>query len=665
MDQTDYKRLKLLLEPCQTAEDLDNFLRGYLNIALPWDVVDEDSTSSSLSFLWRAYSFLLTGKGESKHVVAAARNTAKTLTASLFQFLSMLHFRRDGVHLAALLSQSGAMIDYIDNYLRIPELGPYKNIDNYRKKMLAGLPPNDICSRSEAVLRVLTASKKGTNAPRASTLSFDEVELIDPAILSEAAYIADPARDGICRDPIFLYLSSRKIAQGPMQALMDTASSPQAKDRRICLHKWSTVDWQERCPPEISLAPQGGEKAFINTEDLGVIWGQEMFDFSVSEGIKTLYREVNAFQGCMTCPAFLACQGRAVRQRGDSKMLRNRFFVGDVLENVREPSAIIAQTLNWKPESTALVFKSFAWYKHVGDARKFYEFVSGGEAYNPVNFTEEELEEKLENGTKQEIMALSPTKADIFLAMRKAGWRINYGVDWGFRPAPSVVVVSGYHMRWKKACVLHVDYANDYANGDWAAYIAQKVWSLYPGDVVCPDMADKSSPVHFKKVGLACIDTKPSRIQTGVSQLRGFLWNPMTQQASFMIFDDGIEKGGNRKLIEAFQNWTHKKIPMGYDFEDFQDDGFCDFLDPTRYAFDMFIEKREGRMSTSHSPTPREAMIKEMEDKVLQSRLEQEKTVKQVFQDTVLREMGISISLGDPTPPKPADPSKKKLKFSF
>ena len=671
MDNSEYKRLKFLLEPLHSAEELDLYLRAYFSIELPWDIVDEESTSSALKFLWDSYNFLLTGEGASKHIVAAARNTAKTLNSALFHYFSLVHFRRDGIHVAALLSQANAAIDYIDNFLRIPELTPYRNIDNFRKKMLAGLPPNDVSSRPEAVLRIVTASKKGSNSPRASTLIFDEAELIDNAVISEAAYIADPARmTNACKDPIFIYLSSRKSATGNLQVLMDGAMGSNADEKRIFLHKWSCVDWQEKCLDEVSRASEGSIKAFINTENLEIIWEKDLFDLTVSEGMRAQYKEIEAYSGCVSCPSFVACQARAPKQRGDSTMLRTRFFIGDVLENVREASAIIAQTLNWRPESTYNVFKSFAFHRHVGDANKVYEFVSGGTPFNPANLTQLELDAVLEDGTKKEIIALTPTKADIFWEMKKQGWRTVAGVDWGFSPAPSVVVVVGYHMRWKRACVLHVDFANNYANNDWAQHIKDRVYSQFPFEVVAPDMADKSSPVHFKKVQLPCINTKPARIQAGVSQIRGLLWSPISQTSNFMILDDGIEKGGNYRLIEAFQQWTHKRMAGGtYNFEDFQDDSNCDYIDPLRYALDMFIEKREGHLSISHSPTPREAAIKDMEEKAIAAREEQQKTIKTVFEETVLREMGIAVHIDAPkvpTEPDPnKDPPKRKLKFAF
>src|SRR5690348_12811899 len=116
MDKTEFDRLKLLLEPCQTPDELHNYIRYFLKLDLPWDTVDPESTSAPLKFVWSVYNVLLTGKGPTRHVVAAARNTAKTLTSSVIQFLSLLHFRRDGAHIASILDQSMTSIRYLDNF---------------------------------------------------------------------------------------------------------------------------------------------------------------------------------------------------------------------------------------------------------------------------------------------------------------------------------------------------------------------------------------------------------------------------------------------------------------------------------------------------------------------------------------------------------------------
>jgi hypothetical protein len=279
MDQATYRQTKSLLEPCQTPDELDTYLRTWLKLELPWDTVDEDSTSAPLKLVWGVYKVLLTGQGPTKHVVAAARNTAKTVGASVIQFMSLLHFRRDGAHIAAILDQSMTAIRYLDTYMNIPELLPYRTIDNVRIKQFINLPQNDYTSKSEATLRVVTATKKGANSPRASLLTLDEVDLTPQEVISEVAYVADPTRDGHKFDPVFVYLSSRKTNDGPIQKLQDQATDQKRNaNKRIKLHKWSQVDFMEPCLPEVHKPETGLHHAYIHTESLETVWGKEQFE---------------------------------------------------------------------------------------------------------------------------------------------------------------------------------------------------------------------------------------------------------------------------------------------------------------------------------------------------------------------------------------------------
>jgi hypothetical protein len=622
MDKAQYDKLKFLLEPCQTADDLDKYLRYWLKLELPWDTVDEESTSSPLKLVWAVYKVLMTGQGPSKHVVAAARNTAKTVDASVIQFLSLLHFRRDGAHIASILDQSMTAIRYLDTYMNIPELVPYRNIDNVRLKQFTHLPPNDYTTKSESSLRVVTATKKGANSPRASLLTLDEVDLTPPEVISEVAFIADPTRDGHRFNPVFVYLSSRKTNDGPIQKLQDQALEPKAVgQKRIKLHKWSHADFMERCKEEIHKPELGPQMAYIHTESLETVWGKDKFLATAPDSIRPSYREISAFEGCKTCPAFIACQGRSPKQRGDSQMLRTREFVGDILEAVGDPQVIIAQSLNWKPESSAIVFKSFG-PKHIMLPTDFYEWVIGT-PYNPDNLPKDELKALLDEGhnegfgTSAQIARITPTKLDIYKAMVASGWTIFAGCDWGYNPDPAVVIVAGYHKKSRRLAVLHTANAINHANHVWAQHIAEQVYPFMPFEYIGPDMADPASPTYFAKYKIRSLDYKPPRIETGVSFLRGLLWNPIIQQASFAVLDDSQDypgkqelgrEQGNWMLISAMQRWTHKKLATGgWDMTKFEDNKWTHPIDALRYGLDPMIE--EARIGIASHLGPSELNI--------------------------------------------------------
>lgn len=672
MDQTSYNKLKRLLEPCQTADELDRYLREFLKLDLPWDTVDEDSSSSPLKFVWQVYKVMLTGKGPTRHVTAAARNSYKTVTGSLIQFLSLLHFRRDGAHIASILDQSTTAIRYLDNYMNIPELVPYRVTDNVRVKQFVNLPANDFTVKSDSILRVVTATKKGANSPRASTITLDEVDLTPREIIAEVAYVADPTRDQHKFDPLFIYLSSRKSNDGPIQDLINEAEDAQKNsDYDIKLHRWSSADMMEVCTPEVHKPELGPVEAFINTESLEIVWGKENFDKGIHSSIKAQFKEVSAFEGCKTCSAFIACQGRAPRQRGDSPGLRTRKFVGSVLKAVKDPGIIIAQTLNWRPESTALVFKTFSYFRHVKDQIDFYNWVTNGKFYQDL--PESEVRRIENEGTLAEIGAITPSKEDIYAAMVEAGWTIGAGTDWGFNPDPAFAIVIGWHRKWKRCAVLHMDHALNHANHVWAQYIAETIYPRFPFEYIGPDMADPASPTYFAKYRIRSLDTKPSRIETGVSFIRGLLWSPVNQRSDFCILDDSQGDNQNRALVEAMLHWTHLKTATGgYNMEKFTDDKWTHPLDALRYVMAPFVEEMQISMASGQKPN--EAFILEsaaLGNKEAIALIKEKQDFKHQIKTEMLNQHGIDLTQFFEGPAK-EDPAKKNpnarggaIKFKF
>lgn len=609
MDRIDYLKLKKLIEPCLTPEELDEYIQKNFNAHLPWDVVDENSTSAPLIFVWEVYQTLLCNEGNLRHVLASSRNAAKTLTSSMLQYFAMIHFRRDGAHIAATLNQSSQAVNYLNDFMNNPLLAGYQTSNNTRKRHYNGLPPNDFTARTNAALQVVTASKKGANAPRASFLTFDEVDLTPPEILSEAAYIGDPAEvvspvtgKKIYYDAISIYLSSRKTNNGPIQELIDEAVVTDSGQEIVGsvnlkpkLHMWSSVDWMQRCPPEIHKPAQGTFPVYVDTESLKTVWSKEEFEEFVPSSNKEKYKEYQAFEGCRNCPAWIPCFGRSVKQRGTSPALRSRSFTASILKSVKDPAAIIAQSLNWKPETTGIVFKSFVRYKHLKPPMDFYEFVTNGIRFDPDGVGDDELARIYAEGTPKEIKRITPSKEDTYDAMQEHGWTIIGGLDWGYDPDPAVGEIVGWHKKWKKCVILHIEAETGYANHVWADYFAANIHERFPCDFVAPDQADPSSITYFAKHRIPSLGKKdkPAKIITGVSFLRGLLWDPSKNEANFAIFDDSETEDKNYMLVQAMEHWTHAKDALGrYIMDKFADDDNTHAIDPIRYALHPFTTAR-------------------------------------------------------------------------
>jgi hypothetical protein len=592
------EELDLFWEPVDTREELQEHIRTYLKIDLIDCKVDELSTSTPLDFVWDVYTVMKTNKGPHIFTVAANRNGAKTLCASIARFYAIIHFRRTGTHLAANLQQSGAASIYLNQFLQLPYVAPYVVIDNSRQKILKGMPPNSHTKNGDATLLIAVATIGGVNSQRGSFNTRDELDLISESILNEASFIADPTRDEHQFEPIEINLSSRKTATGPIQRKIDAAL--EGKNKNLAVAMWSQADWIRACPPEVHKPLPDGQTipAWINKETLKITWSPEILA-NMTSSEKSLQHEVAGHEGCKTCPIFAVCQGRAVRQTSESSMLRTIEFVDTLMQGVDNADKLIAQALNWKPESSSSVFRTFSRSRHFLKPIDLYHWAFN-KIFNPSNLSPEEIQKIADTGDPVMIDMITPKKSDIYQELVRQKWAIHYGVDWGYSPAEATCVVVAYHRRQKRAIVLHVAMSQGHANNHWADYIAKEIWSKYPGDLVCPDLEDPSSPMYFGVHSIPAIDDKPRRIEPGVSQIRSLLWSPASQQSNFAILDDGDDGiGKNIRMVKAIESWTHLKTALGFNFDKYEDDHNCDYTDPLRYALAPFINTEEVKMSSS------------------------------------------------------------------
>lgn len=637
LEELAQERLFLLYDLCDTKEELQEHIRIFLNIDLPSHTVDPDSTSNPMDFVWEIYECMLTGKGRTRHVVAAARNTTKTLSACIIRFYSLIHFRRSGTHLAATLDQSQSAVKYLDKFLDIPGVKEYVTISNTRNKKLENLPVNRFTKNSSCEMRVAVATKKGVNSARGSFNCRDETDLLPPEIIAESSYISDPTQDEYRYAPIEMDLSSRKSNDGPMQDKIDEAEGKNPPDD-LKLHKWNVVDWMQRCPTHVHKPELGKFHAFVNSETLKPTWGLEEYE-SMGVTEKSLQIPAMAYEGCKTCPVFPVCRGKTADQPGTSKMLRDIPFVSSVMKAVKDPDSIIAQMVNARPGSSSKVFKMFKRRLHFLDYNKMYKFITGYDPHYNITSTEE-----------------------IYNILNQNNWVIHYGVDWGFSPASATCIVGAYHRRLDKACVIHVESTQEMANKDWANYIGKNVWNRFPGEFLCPDMADPASPSYFRSLNIPCRDEKPARIETGVSQLRSLLYDVTTHQPRFAILDDG-EYGQNLFLCEAFEKWTHLKTAMGFNFDKFEDNDYCDFLDPTRYLFDPFIRETTIGFSTHQSTSPHGLIHPQMTEEDKQ-KVRDQAALQNQMQNHFMQQYQVDIAKK-----VESDPSKKSkqgaIKFRF
>lgn len=602
--------------------------------------------------------------------------THNTLSAVVIRFYGMIHFRRNGTHLAANLEQSKSANSYLDKFFRLNNItaANYLEISNTREKKLSNLPPNSYTKNSEVKLQIAVATVGGVNSQRGSLNTRDELDLIPPAILSEAAFIADPTQDEHMFEPIELNLSSRKSNSGPIQDLVDEAEK--GTNNSLRLHKWSTVDWMRKCEPAVHQPEKPRVKAWLNVENLQVTWDQENFDVLTSTE-KALQKEILAYEGCRTCPVFSVCQARSPNQEKTSRMLRSREFVDTVLQMVKDPEKIIAQSLNWRPESSAVIFRFFNRRRHFLKPIEAWKWLFGS-YFNPFKLGNDEIEQILRDQKPFELAKLTPTKPDFYNALIANGWKVVYGVDWGVVDQ-AVALVIAYHKRTGRAFFFHIETSNGHSNEDWARHIHQYIYPKFPCEIVAPDMADAAAPIYFRKLGIPSLDKKPPRIETGVSQLRGLLWNVESQRERMILLDDG-ELGTMKWVAECFEKWTWAKNATGFVIGKFDTDSeYTHPLDAARYALDQFIDHQVGKFMAAQPKTKQQAYLEAAAGRPEELRKMTEvveSDAKTKLAEHLSNEFGLvniyaaeeelkKQSAGEaPEPPKPGKPGKA-LKFSF
>ena len=563
------RRRSVFFEPVTTKEELQFFLRMFFNIELPDYALDEMSTSTPLQLVWETYQTMMTNIGPKSHVVASSRNAGKTLCASLIIFLSMVHFRRQCLHMAAIRSQAAVAMRYMSGFCRLPEVADYFVADNSTHRRLEGLPPNSFTKKDNAEVVIIAANLKGANANRANCVIMDEIDQLDRMVIAEVAGVLDPTLDEYSYSPITIGLSSRKSNDGPLQDDLNTAEADMAagKPVRIRAHRFSMVDWMKRC--RNPGAPAG--TLHVNIDNLQIIWSDGEYE-GVPDSEKGRYKAYQYYENCRQCPIAVVCLGRSAKQVETSPRLRDIETNSTILAAVKDAGVIAAQYCNWCPETTGLVFRAFAPYRHITNMVGMWEWVTK---------------------KKWPDVAQKPTLQTLVAWMKANGWIFTWGVDWG-AAVQAACVVMAYHEKEERCAVLRVLALGGYSNHHWAEYCASYIPEYLRPYLVCPDTEDASSHTYFNKFGLKSRRTKPKKIFTGVSQIRGLLWNPHTQSSHFMALLDEADPhiDGMKVFIQQMGHWKHKKTPVGgwdmYSFEDGSD--HC--LDSWRYGLDIFQKTR-------------------------------------------------------------------------
>ena len=397
--------LRAVLVPCESKEDLRNWIKFYLGLDFPTQVVDSESTTCPLDALWELYDALRQNNRPDMQRVMwyAARASYKTLAASVIETLAMLHLKRVVGHLAAVESQALNSQKYLKDAFKRPYLRDYligdsveKTVVRWYENQLTGETITEKEFKSlldkqnwrvhEYQDQIIVCTIRGTNSYHCNLLIIDEVDIAPPGPYEEAAHIPDEI-NGI--RPVTLLISTRKSRFGLVQKELD-----EAQRSGLYVQHWNVFEITQACPPERHRPEEPTVPLYVADELLRHITESDFLSLPLGE--KSKYQKIEGFAGCEKCPLFFGCKGSLSKQKSDSGFLKSINFVIEKFKEVSVPNAQ-AQLLCRLPATTGLVYPHFNPVVHLLTAGQMAEKITG-QPY-PEDFSKSQLIDLMkENG---------------------------------------------------------------------------------------------------------------------------------------------------------------------------------------------------------------------------------------------------------------------------
>lgn len=161
----------LILEPLNSAQELQDWMYMFLDIKFPMGVVYPNSTHGPIDAMWFIYECMKTGKSRDipQACMMASRDSYKTLSAAALEVLCMLHFEISIAHGAAIKSQSEKAIQYVNSFFR--KVGPYLEVNNWKKISDSKAKIEWLTPKGDAIyLRIVVATVAGMNCIKGNSV---------------------------------------------------------------------------------------------------------------------------------------------------------------------------------------------------------------------------------------------------------------------------------------------------------------------------------------------------------------------------------------------------------------------------------------------------------------------------------------------------------------
>lgn len=579
-------RRYFLFRPCDTREELQQWLIAYLGLDFPDCIVDADSNSCPLDMVWESYSKLRANNDPDFNRVLyfACRDGFKTLGAAAIEVLAVVHLGRSVAHMAAIGEQAQKAQSYVKKAFRRPYLRDFVIGDNERETKIVryynaktkhsltrsefeALRAEDQAQHAEVAqaltmyrekdeyIKIIICTMQGANSEHVPLFIIDEVDVVaNVAAYAEAQNIPSERAGKL---DLTILTSTRKFAFGLVQDEIN-----RAHETGLHIRHWNLIDITERCPPERHHPEKPRLTIYRSPDTLSSIDEKTFQGLTPKE--KETYVKDEGFDGCLhNCKLFAMCKTRlATHQKSNSTFLNKISTVINKFRRQRSIDMAKAQLLCWKPASTGLIYPRFDRTKHV---------LSPAQAYFKI-FGEEPP--TLSDGRAGKLL----TKAEFMEIVREREVQWYGGMDFGL--GHNFVYTHGF----KDGARMFVTHCFSSPGLETAQAVEQLEPFTVDAPVVYPDMADAQAIRIFKRAGWSMRAWKKGKgsIAAGITAVQAKFSPVIAEIPELYFIHDVDEDPGMALLIERVQEYHWKLDAAGRPTAIPQDDE-DDEVDSLRY----------------------------------------------------------------------------------
>jgi len=562
------KLRKLLFVPCETKEHLHLWIRTYLHLDMPDEIVDPDSTSSPMDLIWEVYDKARRNVADFDQILAyAARDSFKTLGAAVLEVLVVLHLQRNVAHMAAIKAQSQKSQSYVKGFFSKPYLRDYvvkanesmREISRYYNEVTGEnlttaefeKTPENMKGKYTLInnyIIIVVCTMAGANSEHVPFFVIDEVDVVaDKKAYAEAKGIPAPWGGYL---PITLYTSTRKFNYGLVQKEIDNANVS-----GLHIRHWNIIDVTARCPNDRHRPDLPKIDVMISKDELNTVTPQEHALFVPERQAK--YEKDTAYSGCLSnCRIFAACRGRLAtrtavpEKRARQSLLKPVAHTQNMFKKVDLEFAK-AQLLAWKPSTAGLIYPNFAADTHVLAGHKILQKITG-EEHAPLR------------------------KHELIARLKEIdGVRFVAGMDFGYTHNFSVVLAAV----WGNYCFVLEVVSQAQIEVQQQIQLCNKAIMPYRPQIYA-DPENPEAIIQFKKKGyrIKPVVKGPGSVIGGITVVRSLI-RPGVGEPRFYLLADDLGCDLLRRRLGEY----HWKLDAQGEPSDIPDDENDDECDAMRY----------------------------------------------------------------------------------